>query len=371
MRDILLVVLDATRADHFLCDLPGATTYVNAYATACWTPPSAAAIMTGYAPHIARLRLEQEAGVLTLTEQLMAAGWRCEASRQLPSPRETGGAEVWDDLSIKDDDGMAERAMAIMAERGERRFVTLWMMGCHCPYDRFDKAARRRFRLNADWTVREVVRRGDTPMEGGDQPDYMPAIPDVTIEEVQYIRLMYAATAFCVCRRVERLWRAALDAGWNIIITADHGEALYEHGTLGHMHVWEENVRVPLAASIEGLSPGPVEALASHLDIAPTILALAGLEYQLPGYDLRALPEERQLCWQRGAWGMLPWRFGGVAKRGAGLTSCWTDESGIVPDASAAVNHYARLVMDVGAPEEQETRRQLEALGYVTSTTSG
>ena len=64
-----------------------------------------------------------------------------------------------------------------------------------------------------------------------------------------------------------------------IIFVSDHGENLGEHGYWGHgRHLWEENLRVPMSFTWEGhIPPRKVDALASTLDLGPTLLGLLGL----------------------------------------------------------------------------------------------
>jgi arylsulfatase A-like enzyme len=63
-----------------------------------------------------------------------------------------------------------------------------------------------------------------------------------------------------------------------VVLTADHGEALFEHGFLGHnTQLYEESVRVPLLVRGPGFAPRRVSDLAEVLDLAPTILEIAGL----------------------------------------------------------------------------------------------
>jgi glucan phosphoethanolaminetransferase (alkaline phosphatase superfamily) len=61
-----------------------------------------------------------------------------------------------------------------------------------------------------------------------------------------------------------------------VVITADHGESLGEHGLYHHANsVREEALRVPLVMFAYGRPlkiPNPARAFASHVDIAPTIL---------------------------------------------------------------------------------------------------
>jgi arylsulfatase A-like enzyme len=66
-----------------------------------------------------------------------------------------------------------------------------------------------------------------------------------------------------------------------IIITADHGEGLGQHGFLLHtFYVYEEAVRVPLLFFWPGhIIEGQVfDTPVSHVDIMPTILDLVGIE---------------------------------------------------------------------------------------------
>ena len=61
-----------------------------------------------------------------------------------------------------------------------------------------------------------------------------------------------------------------------LLVTGDHGEAFEEHaGNRYHvMHVYEENIRVPLLVIAPGLAPREVDRVASHIDLAPTIVDL-------------------------------------------------------------------------------------------------
>ncbi|MGA7668813.1 MAG: sulfatase [Nitrolancea sp.] len=66
-----------------------------------------------------------------------------------------------------------------------------------------------------------------------------------------------------------------------IAVTADHGEALGEHGLLGHKcDLYESLIHVPLVVRFpNAFSPGSREPrLVQTLDLAPTILDLAGID---------------------------------------------------------------------------------------------
>jgi arylsulfatase A-like enzyme len=63
-----------------------------------------------------------------------------------------------------------------------------------------------------------------------------------------------------------------------VVLTADHGEEFGEHGGLLHRGMlYEESIRVPLILKGVGVPAGKVDGgLVSLVDIAPTLLALAG-----------------------------------------------------------------------------------------------
>jgi arylsulfatase A-like enzyme len=62
-----------------------------------------------------------------------------------------------------------------------------------------------------------------------------------------------------------------------VILTADHGEALFEHGFIGHnTQLYQESVRVPLMVRLPGVTPGRVGQIVELIDLAPTILEIAG-----------------------------------------------------------------------------------------------
>jgi uncharacterized sulfatase len=69
-----------------------------------------------------------------------------------------------------------------------------------------------------------------------------------------------------------------LDRETIVILTADHGEALFEHGFLGHnTQLYEESIRIPLLIRAPGLAPRRVPDLVELIDLTPTIAELAGV----------------------------------------------------------------------------------------------
>ena len=79
-----------------------------------------------------------------------------------------------------------------------------------------------------------------------------------------------------------------------ILFMGDNGFLFGEHGLIDKRNAYEESMRVPFLAYGPGLFPSGtvVEALAANLDIAPTVLELAGIENmpeQFEGVSLLSL----------------------------------------------------------------------------------
>lgn len=104
--------------------------------------------------------------------------------------------------------------------------------------------------------------------------------------EIAALRDYYAAATRYVDREARRLVEGFTDRGMLddtvLFFTADHGEELFDRGTFGHRSkMYEELVHVPLAVRDESDRFGEdleVDSVTSHLDLAPTITDLYGIE---------------------------------------------------------------------------------------------
>jgi choline-sulfatase len=62
-----------------------------------------------------------------------------------------------------------------------------------------------------------------------------------------------------------------------VIISAEHGEDLGEHGYIFHQDIYNDNIKVPLAIIYPGKPAARVDTLVSTLDITPTLLNITGI----------------------------------------------------------------------------------------------
>jgi arylsulfatase A-like enzyme len=97
---------------------------------------------------------------------------------------------------------------------------------------------------------------------------------------------------------LDHLKARGLERGTLVVMTSDHGEEFLDHGSWEHQKtLYEEVVRVPMAFRGPGIAPRRELAQTSVLDVAPTILAWAGISAPAPlaGRSLLASPGEREV----------------------------------------------------------------------------
>jgi arylsulfatase A-like enzyme len=102
--------------------------------------------------------------------------------------------------------------------------------------------------------------------------------------EIEHLVRLYDGNLAFADQEVGALRRALEEEGlWEktvMIVAADHGEELFEHGWIGHnVHLYEESMHVPLIVRFpKGAGPAGVrmQGLVDLLDVAPTIADILG-----------------------------------------------------------------------------------------------
>lgn len=114
-------------------------------------------------------------------------------------------------------------------------------------------------------------------------------------QDVRHLRAMYDGEVAYLDSELAVLFagleRLGLAGRTAIVLTADHGESFYEHGTLLHDSLYQEVLHVPLLLWRPGLVPGGrvVEATVRQMDIAPTVAELAGVPWRVAGSRAESL----------------------------------------------------------------------------------
>jgi arylsulfatase A-like enzyme len=122
------------------------------------------------------------------------------------------------------------------------------------------------------------------------RPNWVEGVPGAGRNEVA----AYDAAITAVDEQVGRLMKELDDLGRTddtiVVFTSDHGDMLGSHGHRLKRKPWEESIRVPgIVRYPARVKPGRVsDAILTHVDFAPTLLALCGLPVprDMQGTDL-------------------------------------------------------------------------------------
>jgi arylsulfatase A-like enzyme len=146
-------------------------------------------------------------------------------------------------------------------------------------------------RRGDSWPLSHRLYDGDTRYEFNQQD--LAHLSDLYDEEVLYFDGQFA-------QLFEALRRRHFRERTLIVLTADHGEELYDHGHYNHCRdiAYETLFHTPLLLWIPGVEPGlRRQALAENLDIVPTVLDYLGVPAEglaLEGKSLRPVIEGNQ-----------------------------------------------------------------------------
>jgi arylsulfatase len=392
-----------------------ATVFDNAWSTSPWTLPSHASIFTGLYPShhgagVTKPRLTRD--FTTLAETFRQAGYRTAgfAGGEL-SASYWGVAQGFE--LYRDPEGFETRGDRLTAfveeylERvsGDPFFLFVNYFDPHGLY----RAPAEFEELFGVAELREDVQ--DAPLWGelsrGDASVWRAIISgeaEVTAEAVAYMRAAYLAeVAFMdhqIGRLIERLEDHGLFDPATIVLVADHGEFLGEHGFFSHAcRLDPELTRVPLIIKWpEQIEPERVDMLVSQVDLFSTLAAMVGTSSTNDGISLGSahrreisrrnavFMEEHEMRIhplfenmkiapsvfgiQQPAFRQVVWRGGAACSHST--AAGWKDARCTVDWAERMMQLEAFMVhpidgtaSDAGHDLSDEMRRRLEALGYV------
>lgn len=298
--DVLLIVIDTLRADHLgaygyqrrdtspeidqFADR--AIRFTRAYSAAGWTRPSVGSILTGLPPasHGANtIRNHLHSDVETLAESFKAAGY---ATAGIVSNRHllerigfAQGFDLWDE-------SQAQGAQHISSQHINRLATSMldeleqadkpWFLFVHY----FDPHYKYLDHANLDFAP------PDAPLFDGSEEmkELENSVPGWSEGDRDFLVGRYdeeiRLTDQAIGELLERVQSRSTDSDTLIAITADHGEEFGEHGSVGHINLHDEVIRVPLLIQ----RPGDdricdVTEPVSLLSLAPSLLELAGIAY--------------------------------------------------------------------------------------------
>jgi len=286
--NVLLVTIDTLRADHVGCyGHPGSVTpvldglaargvrFATAVAHVPLTGPSHASILTGRTPLGHGLRdnggFALPAQARSLAEDFRKAGYRTAAFVSgFPLDRRFGfdrGFDTYDDHLPRGNDRRRTPYVERTADRTTEAALR-WMDGA--------PAGAAPFFLWVHYYDPHAPY--EPPAELGARFPEAPYDGEIAFVDEQLGRLLH---------RVEERPARTI-----VLVTADHGEGLGEHGEETHgLFVYDSTLRVPWVMAGPGLPSGRVAGVVARgIDVAPTLMDYAGLPARadVEGRSLRA-----------------------------------------------------------------------------------
>lgn len=435
-RQIVLITIDTLRADHLGCYGYGESTspQIDAFAKgsvlfqdvtsqAPWTTGSFASLMTGRTCSEALANKDQlNPNLSSLAELLRDEGFATVAVLANPKVHSqfgfARGFERYVELYLSSGPGSGEfharrrgvskvdarevtdTVLGLLPELADRDFF-LWVLYIdpHEPYRRLEdgfypgglQPALERIPVGREVNagllrdLRTPRAREDTSTRSQIERDFQDRIFALYDGEIRYVDQQ-------IGRLLEGLERTGISNRSLIILTADHGESIYDHRSyFGHgRYPFQATVHVPLIIRWPGAPPGVVEAPAALVDLFPTVLEFARVEgpREMRGASLtpsgRTDPmpilvktgtDECKRAFRKGAFKLIDWGagkfslFNVIKDTGETRDLSQIDKSrlqSLREELTRAVGTLEPAPTDLPAPEVSvQVKDQLRALGYL------
>jgi arylsulfatase A-like enzyme len=296
--NVILIVIDTLRADHLGCygyhrnttpniDKLADNSFLfnNAVATAPWTLPSIASILTSQYPCVLGIRdkiNKIDDRFPLLSEELKIHNYiTCGIVSHVLVSMRLGFGKGFDHYIEKeeaDHKGTSSREVTNMAlsflKENHRKpfFLFLHYFDPHYNYllhERYNYYPSYKGSIRSGHPIGNLWHRRSTLTE--DDIKYLISLYDSEISYTdEHIGIL-----------IDELKRMSIDDNTIVIITADHGEEFMERGWIGHtITLHQELVRVPLIMKFPEYKERTIDTPVSLIDILPTVYK--HLDLQIP-----------------------------------------------------------------------------------------
>lgn len=240
---------------------------------------------------------------------------------QRPEFRQRAPREYWDNFGALVSDlpeewhsttWIGNKAVDELERWGESgNLLTASFIKPHHPFD----PPRQWARMYDEDTIDPLPGWTDAVLERDEafNPGFFPN-RDLALKNIRRITAYYYAAIshidHQVGRMIETLKRRGLYDNTLILFTSDHGEFLgFHHMILKNNYYYDPIVRVPLLIKFPGNAGGGTmrDTLTNNIDLAPTMLAQAGVAPQTPmaGFDLADPANDRPYIFAEAGQGMM------------------------------------------------------------------
>jgi arylsulfatase A-like enzyme len=310
-RNLIVITFDTLRAGHVGAygydrnTTPNLDAFASesvlfetAYSQAASTVPALSSLMTSRYPHQTGVLETYKYAVpddeITLAERMKENGFDTAAilgiGVLMPTRRMDQGFDHYSYTLYtnkqywKTAAEITDEAVEWLGESRERPFF-LWLhyFEPHQPYDVVPVESRVRFL---------------------DVPSSHPMLEGVKPDSMQHTRIRHKIDAYDGAlshadsefgRLMSEIRKLGLLDDSMIVVSADHGETLGEHGQHGHVFgLWEQVIRIPLVIRLPNVRPARVAGRVQHVDVVPTVVREMGLSTEdAPPFEGQALPLSR------------------------------------------------------------------------------
>lgn len=337
--NVIMIDICSARADHFGAYgyskpvTPGfdelareSVLFEHALAQSSWCLPNYASLFTGHVPEVHGQYVNAAGGMaefeVPLAQRMKRAGYRTAAF--------SGGVyflKVWGlDRGFDAYENLFSTSSALPAsfsqlmpkamdwigrEKGKPFFLYTAVDDLHAPYqsedpELYDRGYEGVAHDSDTLNVRFFRAYNGEPLDFSDPLKGKLDLFRKDARHLAHLTAHYDAALNSVDRKVDEFIRRIKEAGlWEntvVILTADHGELLGEHGLLGHTEsLYEPVTRVPLLVHYPGLGSAGgkrIKDLVERIDLTPTVLDIGGASYadgELQGRSLLGLLRGRNI----------------------------------------------------------------------------
>lgn len=412
MANVILVTVDTLRADRLGCygneyiktpmmDSLAAkgVVFEKAYCQVPTTGPSHSSILTSLYP--------REHGVLnntnvlddrftTLPEILKGRGYKTAAFLGVwVLEAKYGFSQGVDEFSVSEDEKRPEEVTRWLAKnKNGPFFLWLHLFAPHRPYQPpipYDTMYDADYKGGYDGSVKSAKEIYDKKVKLGER-------------DLRHIKALYDSEVSYTDSLLSKIFAAVDENGLAdntlIVLTADHGEVLYEHEYyFGHsFSLYDPAIRVPLIMVYPGVLPEGrrVGEQVESVDIAPTVLDVLGMVKQggsfhgksllpavtggwkaAPAFSETFAPEGRENkgAVNSGGWKLLKYQDDSrlemydIMKDPAENDDLAHSEKERLAEMEGMldgfVHRFENPAADGKAKPDEETRKKLKSLGYV------
>jgi choline-sulfatase len=270
-----------------------AAVFEKAFSTSSWTAPGIVSLVTGYYPPV-----HAQNGRFSFYDKKMTAALRVLAGQGYEILGEAIKGPSHQGFGFKKELGkLPDRLESFIENRinnDKPFFAWAHLRNVHLPYspsklqaERFGAASRTSKGIEAVRTHMVILRhpeRVNVTFKHAGKITF-------SSEDVPVIKALYDSEVAEVDERLrrnlERMRETGLLDRTIVIISADHGEELFDHGWIGHAStsydgkLYDELIRIPLIIRVPDQSlTGRYDALVQGVDIMPTLFDILGVDDQ-------------------------------------------------------------------------------------------